>query len=59
MSEQGRGSAGTIGVVVVLCLMVQLGCSNAATYRVGASGDWSLEPGAWSLELFFKWPLKM
>ncbi|CAL9019913.1 unnamed protein product [Prunus brigantina] len=47
MSEQGRGSAGTIGVVVVLCLMVQLGCSNAATYRVGESGGWSFNTDSW------------
>lgn len=47
MSEQGRGSAGTIGVVVVLCLMVQLGCSNAATYKVGESGGWSFNTDSW------------
>ena len=37
----------TIGVVVVLCLMVQRGCSNAATYRVGESGGWSFNTDSW------------
>lgn len=53
MPQQGRGSAGrtnatmVVQVVVVLCLMLHLEYTHAATQAVGDSGGWTFNSDSW------------
>ncbi|WOL11895.1 basic blue protein-like isoform X2 [Canna indica] len=45
---QGRGSAMTLGLALLLCLLIHAEIADAATYVVGDSRGWTFNTAGWT-----------